>query len=167
MSISDRYVEIVATVKAAYGSLDEPNYAFAESRLQNLRQHPVIGDLMMRWFVHDVTDLNNHIALHLKVLHAEGSCVVCLSLVDKWAMLFRLGHKSQVYSEVIGPTQFGASSSERAIIELLQKYGFKLLSKAEAALPLPMKFFNTERDEARVYHAVVADDGVVPEVLLH
>jgi len=167
MSDTGRFEEIVATVKAAYGSLEEPNYTFAEKRLRDLRKHPVISDLMTRWFVHDETDLNDHIALHLKVLHAEGSCVACLSLVDSWAMLFRLGHESEIYKEVIDPTQLGASSSERDIIDLLHKHGFKLLSKAEAALPIPMSLFNTERDEVRVYHAVVADDGVVPEVLLH
>ena len=166
MKRTGRFAEIVATVKAAFGSLDEPNYAFAEERLRNLRQHPVIADLMARWFVRDETDLNNHMALHLKVRHAEGCCVVCLSLVDKWAMLFRLAHESQVYEEVIHPAQPVLSSSERDIVELVQKHGFNLLSKAEAALPIPMNLFSTERDDVRIYHAVIADDGVVPEVLL-
>ena len=58
-------------------------------------------------------------------------------------------------------------TEERDIIALLQKHGFKLLSKAEAALPIPMSLFNTERGEVRVYHAVVADSGMLPEVLLH
>lgn len=183
MSDTGRFEEILATVKAAYGSLEEPNYTFAQKRLRKLRQHPIIGDLMARYFVRDETDLNNDLALRLRVLHDEGSCAVCLSLVDRWAMFFRLAHESRVYADnwalllnlaygrgylgVIDSSCSGASASEQDIIELLHKHGFKLLSKAEAALPLPMNLFDTERDEARVYHAVVADDGETPEVLLH
>lgn len=166
MSDTSRLDAILKTVRFAYGSLDEPNYAFAEKRLRKLRQHPVISDLMSRYFVHDETDLNVHVALHLRVLHDEGSCVVCLSLVDDWAMLFRLAHESQIYERVIGLKCPETTSSEKDIAELIQRHGFKLLTKAEAALPVPMNLLNTERNDTRVYHAVIADDGVVPEVLL-
>lgn len=166
MSGTSRLDDILATVRAAYGSLDEPNYAFAEVRLRKLRHHPIISDLMSRYFVRDETDLNDHVALHLRVLHDEGSCVVCLSLVDDWAMLFRLAHESRVYEEVIEPFCPGVLSPEQDIVELLQNYGFELLTKAEAASLISMNLFNTERNDARVYHAVIADDGLVPEVLL-
>ncbi len=167
MSDTSRLEEILTTIRVAYGSLAEPNYFFVEKRYHNLRRHEVIGDLMSRYFIHDETDLNDHLALHLRVLHSDGNCVVCLSFVDDWAMIFRLARESQLYEEVIGPICHDASSSEQDIANLLQKQGFKLLTKAEAALPVPMNLFNTERDETRVYHAVISDDGVVPEVLLH
>lgn len=166
MSVRSRLDEILATISAAYGNLDEPNYAFAAVRLRKLRHHPVIGDLMSRYFVLDETDLNDHVAIHLRVLHGEGSCVLCLSLVDSWAMLFRLAHESRVYEKIIEPFCPAALSAELHIAELLQGHGFKLLTKGEAAWPVAMNLFNTDREESRIYHAVIADDGIVPDVLL-
>ncbi|HUT57769.1 MAG TPA: hypothetical protein VNA25_07940 [Phycisphaerae bacterium] len=166
MSATERFQEILTTARAAYGDLEEPNYAFAEKRYRNLRRHPFIGDLMSRYLVRDDTDLNDHVSVHLRVLHAEGSAVVCLSFVGNWAMLFRLASESPMYEDVIGPECYRALPPERDIAMLLRNHGFKLLTKAEAALPISMNLFNTDRDETRVYHAIVADDGVVPKVLL-
>lgn len=165
MNTPQRFGEILATIKSAYGSLEEPNYAFAEKRYRALRCHTLVGELMRRYFVRDETDLNGHVSMHLRVLHAEGSVVVCLSFVDNWAMLFRLASEVPVYEEVILPDSSTATNSEREIALLLQNHGCKLLTKDEAAQKVAMNLCDTDRDEALVYHAIVSDDGLVPKVL--
>lgn len=166
MNTTERFHEILATVNAAYGSLDQPHFAFAAERYRKLKCHPVVNDLMSRYFVRDETDLNDHVAMHIRVLHPEGSDVVCLSFVDKWAMLFRLIPNSLLYERIIETGYAGALAPERDIIGLLQENGFKLLTKVEAAQPIAMNLFNTERGDTRIYHAIISDDGVIPQVLL-
>lgn len=166
MSTEARFQEILGTVRDAYGNLEEPIYDFVEQRYAALRHHSIIGDLMSRYYIRDETDLNDHVSMHLRVLHAEGSVVVCLSFIDNWAMLFRLASGSQVYEDVIEPQSSTARTPERDIMSLLQGHGFRLMTKAEAAMPIAMSLFNTDRDEARLYHAIVADDGIVPQALL-
>lgn len=166
MNSRGRVHSILETLKAAYGSLQEPNYAFAPKRYAALRCHPLVGDVMSRYFVKDDTDLNDHVSMHLRVLHAHGSLMLCLSFVDKWTMLFRLEAENPVYTEVIERASHDLLPAEREIMGLLRKHGFRLVTKSEAATPVQMKLFNTDRQEARLYHTIVADDGVVPLVLL-
>jgi hypothetical protein len=163
---AERLQEIMNSLRAAYGSLEEPNYSFAEKRLQSLRHHSLIIDLMSRYSIRDITDLSDHLALHLEVRHAEGANVVCLSCIDHWSMLFRLAFENPIYDKIIEPSCYGALGPERDIVQLLQKYGFKMLTKVEAAFPVSIKLFNTESNQALVYHALISDDGVVPQVLL-
>lgn len=165
MTSANRHEEIVSSIRAAYGSLEKPNYAFAEGRLKTLRGHACVRDLMSRYRVDDQTDLNDHAALHLLVRHDDGGCVVCLSLVAPWAMVFRLERESLLYERVIEASSPEILPAERDVIAQLGRHGFELLTREEAAMPIAINLFNTDREDARVYHAVVSDDSVLPRVL--
>lgn len=166
MNELERSRELLESLVAAYGSLEEPNYSFMEKRYKSLLRHPFLGDLLSRYFVKDDTDLNDDAALHLRVLHNEGSMMVCLSFVDSWAMLFRLEMLNPVYAQVIEPSSSPALLAEREVMTLLEQHGFKLITRREAASHVEMNLFNTNRADACLYHAIVADDGIVPSVLL-
>jgi len=166
MNEPGRAYELLESLMAAYGSLEEPNYSFMEKRYKALLRHPFLTDVMSRYFVKNDTDLNDHASLHLRVLHKDGSTMVCLSFVDNWAMLFRLEVLNPIYAEVIEPSSSRASPADRELIQLLAQHGFKLITRSEAARPIEMNLFNTDKTEARFYHAIIADDGIVPEVLL-
>lgn len=165
MTAGNRHEEIVSSIKAAYGSLEKPSYAFAERRLETLRRHAFVQDLISRYRVDDQTDLNDHAALHLLVRHSEGSCVVCLSLVAPWAMVFRLARESLMYARVIEANSPSILPAERDVVEQLGTYGFKLLTREESAAPIAINLFHTDLEETRVYHAVISDDGVLPQVI--
>ena len=166
MSGHERLPELIESLMLVYGSLEQPNYAFMEKRCKSLLYHAFIVDVMSRYFVKNDTDLNDHASLHLRVLHGDGSLMVCLSFVDNWAMLFRLEKLNPVFTEVIEPTSSPIFPAEREVMHLLEKHGFRLIKKSEAAARIEMNLFNTERTETRLYHAIIADDGIVPKVLL-
>lgn len=92
--------------------------------------------------------------------------MLCLSCVGAFAMLFRMDPGNAIYEAVVDTATEGLWRAERDILALLEKYAFHVLSKCDAALHLDMQLFNTEREECRVYHAVISDDGVIPHVLL-
>jgi hypothetical protein len=96
-------------------------------------------------------------------VHGQGETMVCLSLVGNWAMMFQL--RRDRYSAVIEEDSSGLASADREILRLLAYYGFRLLTGAEAVLPIGINLFDTPRDEARVYHAVISDDGILLDVL--
>ena len=91
--------------------------------------------------------------------------MVCLSFVGNWAMLFRLGKQNPVYTDVIENLSQYIFPAEGEVMGLLNQHGFKLVNKKEAATPIAMNFFNTDKAEARLYHAIISDDGIVPKVL--
>ncbi len=138
-----------------------------EKRYGSLLRHTFVADVMAKYFVKDDTDLNDHAALHLRVRDDTGvTAQVCLSFVSNFALLFRFNGQSLVYAEVVDESTPGLRLLERDILALLQKHRFKLLTKSDAAAPIEMELFNTDKSDARVYHAVVSDDGIVPQVLL-
>jgi hypothetical protein len=166
LNTTERSRELVESLRAAYGNLERPNHSFMEKRYGALLHHPFITDAMSRYFVKNETDLNDHASFHLRVLHDNGSMMVCLSFVDNWAMLFRLEEVNPIYAEVIEPSSSRVLSAEREMMRLLEQHGFTLVTRREAAAPVEMNLFHTDRTESRVYHAIIADDGIVPKVLL-
>ncbi|MCA9101574.1 MAG: hypothetical protein KDA63_10505 [Planctomycetales bacterium] len=157
---------IVEAIRAAYGDLERPNYAFTKKRYKTLIRHDFVADLMATYFVKDDTDLNDHVAVHLRV--RDNHCVtlqLCLSLVSNFAMAFRYDSNGLLYSEVVDGSTADLTDFEREILNRLEKYGFRVLCKSEAAVPIEMNLFNTDANDARVYHAVISDSGLVPDVL--
>jgi hypothetical protein len=165
MSSVERLQELILSVKNAYGSLEQPSHSFMEKRYKSLICHPFVSDVLSRYFIKNDTDLNDHASLHLHILHDDGSMMLCLSFVDNWAMLFRLEKQNPIYSSVLDTSSLHLAGAECEVMKLLNQYGFKLVSREEAAVPIDMNLFNTDRSDVRLYHAIVADDGIVPKVL--
>ena len=163
MENDGRISELLESIRTAYGSLENPNFSFIGIRYEMLLRHPIVADIMSRYFVKNDTDMNAHAALHLRVLHDQGGLMVCLSCVDHWAMLFRLD--DPLYVKVLDDSTLDLLGAERDMLKLLAEHGFKLVSRHEAATPIPLNLFDTDLDETRIYHAIVSDDGVIPEVL--
>lgn len=163
MDASSRRSEIMESVLAAYGNLDAPSFHFQEVRYEQLLKHQVVFELLGRYFVKNETDLNSHAALHLHVVHADGETMVCLSFVGNWAMMFQL--RKGLYSAVIDEHSPAMTPADREIIRLLSKHGFRLLTGAEAVMPVEITLFDTPRDQARVYQALISDDEVLPEAV--
>jgi hypothetical protein len=70
-----------------------------------------------------------------------------------------------MYSHVIASSNDCSTKMEREILALLERYKFKVLRRAEAASPIPMKLFDADPNETIVYHALISDDSVVPQFL--
>lgn len=165
MQCNEIVKELLQSVELSYGSLDNPNYGFMEKRYKTLIRHPFIFEMMSRFFVKNDTDLNDHASLHLKVIHDDGSMMICLSFIDNWAMVFRLDRKSECYSDVLASSSPSLLPGEREAMKLLDQHHFKVVSREDAANPIAMTLFNTDINDARIYHAIIADDGIVPKVL--
>lgn len=159
-----RVEAMIASIKQAYGDLDRPNYSFQERALKNLRRHPLVAEIQKRFPAKDITDLNDHQALHLHI-HEPAGVMLCLSLVSPWAMVFRISPRDQLYECVIDRSATDLSALEINILSLLEQHGFTVVTREEAATPIRMNLFDTDRSDVRVYHALISDDGVVPAVL--
>ena len=158
---------IVDEIIAASGSLEHPSYEFMEKRRKALARDPLVGCLMQRYFVKDDTDLNDHAAIHLRVQDKNGTTVqLCLSFVDHFAVLIRFQNQSLIYQNVVDGSEERLQPIEQDILRLLEEYGFRPLGKSELAAPIEMNLYNTDRNETRVFHAVVDDCGLIPQFLL-
>ena len=167
MSKSYNCDEVVRAIETAYGSLTQPNYTFMKKRCNSLRRHGFVADLMGRYFIKDDTDMNDHAAIHLRVQDSKGVMIeVCLSFVANFAMLFRYETGSLIYNQVLDKESTNLNAIELEVLALLEKHNFTVLTKSEAAAPIEMNLFNTERTDTRIFHAIIGDSGVVPEVLL-
>jgi hypothetical protein len=165
MQQESRLQEILESIKRTYGSLDDPNYSFAEKRYRSLLRHPFVLSMMKTYHVLDQTDLNDHVALHLEILHKDGSMLICLSCVDSWVMIFRL--ETQHFPEVkILEASSDLLPAERDVVDMLFKHGFKQITREEASTRIDMNLCDTDRSEARLYHALISDDGTLPFFLL-
>jgi hypothetical protein len=155
--------EVVQSLEAAYGDLALPDLSSQERRYRLLVTHGIVFEMMRRFFVKDETDLNDHMAVHLHLCAPRCNLMVCLSLVEPWCMVFRMQHDEEVYDSVIEDTP--RSGPEAEVVLLLERHDFRIVGRQLAAMPLRMSLPNTDDDDVRIYHGIVSDDGIVPEVL--
>ncbi len=159
--------EMLSRILEAYGDMQHPDCSFMERRYQELLGHPFVNELMADCSVRDVTDLNDHAALHLLVgLAANANVEVCLSFVSNYAMVFRLQKGSRVYQSVVTRSTPDLHKLEMKIMDFLERYDFRIVSRQEAATPIRMQLFETDLQDTTIYHALISDCGIIPSVLL-
>ena len=75
-------------------------------------------------------------------------------------MLMRLTERSTL--EVINPDAAEKSATEELIMRLITKNGIHLFDKMNLEIPIDLKLFDTELQNARVYQALFSDRDVLP-----
>jgi hypothetical protein len=80
-------------------------------------------------------------------------------------MVFRIVPGELIYERVLDGEASDLFPMEARILFLLEQHGFTVMTREEAATPLKMNLFSTDRSDVRLYHALISDDGVIPAVL--
>lgn len=154
-------------ISEAYGPMDKPSFEFEKEERRRSAYEPFLRDLAacllmdtQGFFkIASITDVNSDHGFAF-IIQGIGEWWLQLSFVGLYAVLMRLTERSTL--EVINPDAAKKSATEELIIRLITKNGIHLLDKETLEIPIDLKLFDTELQNARVYQALFSDRDVLP-----
>jgi hypothetical protein len=152
--------EILARIRSAYGSLDQPEFHFVGRALNERPYNALIQQLEGAFSVEHDTDPNDDVSF-VYLLSADGRrWMLRLSMVGPYALLLRL-HEDHLV-EVISPREPSSDALEEQVFILLSGNGIRVLAKDELMRRVPLRLFNARPGNVRIYHALFEDTDVLP-----
>lgn len=152
--------ELLSRIKKVYGSFDVPNFSFVGEAIDSRPHEDIISKITALGFAcEENTDPNCDVSFNYQLYRGGRSWDLALSMVGPFALVTR-GAYSWGPLAPITPNEPGLSKPERKLHAALCSYGLQLLSKEELEEPIPLKLFNTDPGDVRVYQALFSDVGI-------
>lgn len=153
---------ILKDLQATCGDLSKPNFAFAEERYKKDIHGTVVRDLMVRFFVKNLTDLNDDVSYQLHVKGRQSEWIVWLSLVGPYALITRISGDPPRMGAPESSSIRSEDSEESDLKDVLGRNNLLLLDRSVAESPVSIALFNTEPENTKVYQALFSDRDVLP-----
>ncbi len=147
-------------VKSVYGSLDDPSYVKIYEVMVQRPYDQLVQELAICFRVTDITDVNEDVSFQYELTQREDGWVLELSAVGPYAVFSR--YEEQGGRCIITPESDDLTSAERQVIDLLQRYGLRVMGRTELDVPVRLKLFVTEPEKVRLYHALFSDNDSFP-----
>lgn len=152
--------EIMTSLLDKYGSLEKPTFFFVESALAKRPYDAIVRKLAKYFNVEETTDPNEDVSFVFALSQGVDSWLLQLSMIGPYAII--LGDY-----EVVASDSDEQSESEKKILEVLLNNNIQVLNASCLSQPVPLKLFNTDLDNVRVYQALFSDVDALPQQLLH
>ncbi len=156
-------VDITAVVEAVarrYGSVSERDYSFVIEALAARPYADLVHRLATLVDIEETTDPNDDVSFRYVVTQEGDAWYMSLSMVGPYGLLLRLSDRGA--HEVIADLASAESDREAEILALLEHAGIHLLSREAAEQPITLRRPGADEDEARIYHAVISDEPLLP-----
>jgi hypothetical protein len=157
--------DISRDVLEAYGSLDQPNFAFEQDprrlawyreALEEIAAHFLL-DMPGQFTLANVTDANCD---HACVLQITGvrTWLFRLSLVGRYAVLLRASEST------LKPLTLEEATEEHEFfcLDVLRRNGIRILSSEILERPIALNLLDTDIADMCLYQALFLDDDVLP-----
>ncbi|MGW2539963.1 hypothetical protein ACWC5I_03610 [Kitasatospora sp. NPDC001574] len=126
---------VLADSRRSYGSLRDPDFAFATRTYQQQPYKALVDNLSGFAEVRDNTHLDSDVCFYYEVSTASGSWHLLLSMVGPYAMLFRAPRAHWWSSRVVlTPIVDDFRADEIRIHGLFSEWGFTFLSGAQSKI---------------------------------
>lgn len=151
---------VVEAVARRYGSVSEPDYSFVTKALAARPYADLVHRLAALVDVEETTDPNDDVSFRYVLTREGDAWAVSLSMVGPYGLLVRLSEPGG--HEVITDRATAESDREAKILALLEDAGIHLLSREAAERPIALRRPGDEDEQARIYHAVISDEPLLP-----
>lgn len=152
--------KLYETIKRAYTSLEVPNFSFIEKALDANPYIEVITSLQQKFSVEDKTDINYDISFSLLIDSNNESWLLQLSMVGRYAALFRLTKSGDIETTVTNC--HSENYYENEILNLLVLSDIELLSQQTMAKSINFKRIDSCQSRFNLYQVLFVDTEVMP-----
>lgn len=153
---------IFNAIVLCYGSLEQPDFSFAEKAMAAGAWDSLVHELRERITIDEITDLNNDVSRTFQVrIDGRHVATLQLSFVGPYAVYFR--HEGWPWKEIfVDRTENARNDVEAFVVDTCEKHGVSLLGLDILRTPATLKLFDTESDRVRIYQALFSDVEFVP-----
>lgn len=152
--------EIMTFIRRRYKSLENPNFSFVAESISKYPYEDLIRQIRTYFQVQEETDPNEDVSFSYSLFREQDQWILRISMIGPYAVLLRVG-KSDA-SEIVSCTVRMLSISEKELMNILADNGIRLLDHDTLCLPIPLKLFNAEPENTRVYQALFTDSDFLP-----
>lgn len=152
--------EVIAFIRSKYGSLESPNFSFVGEALSGRPYEDLIKRIGRLCAVEEDTDPNDDVSFGYILTAGEQQWLLRISMLGPYGVFFRLTNGDEM--EIIEGERQAASTFEKEVLSLLSDTGVRLLSLEELSLRVPLKLFNADPEDVRLYQALFADIETLP-----
>lgn len=148
-------------VESAYGSLENPDFAFVKRGFSSRPYDPVIKRLRDYAVVEELTEADDDVCFSYLLKGRAALWKLDLSLVGRFGLFARLKARPG-REDMLAAGRTDLVDFEVKMIDILKTGGVRVLGSEELATPMPLSLFNTPRDAVRVYQAFFSDRPKLP-----
>ncbi|WP_139334181.1 MULTISPECIES: hypothetical protein [Acidiphilium] len=149
--------EIITDILGAYRDLTNPDFSWVIQKYQSQPYKKNIISMIEHGFsVDEETDLNEDVSVNLYVQKDEEHYVLKLSLVGKYAVLFRADLQG-IY-HILSYEDIESSHALRLLTKNFARDEITFLDASIIELPIGLHLFNTEIEDTTFYNALFADE---------
>lgn len=152
--------EVLKLIRQRYRSLESPDFSFVEAALAWHPYETVMSIFHQRFQVEEDTDPNDDVSFGYLLTKGQQRWILRISMLGPYAVLLRLDESDN--AAVIHATTTELSALEKELTATLTDHGIHLLGLEVLLHPVPIRLFNTERENTRVYQALFSDCDVLP-----
>jgi len=147
-------------VSKAYGSFEEPNFAFVSEAIANQPYRHLLAALSTIFSITVDMDPNYDVGWLFNLDGPNGEPVgLWLSMVGPYAVLIRtIGQNQYTIVEPATPT----TQNERNVLDMLEKFGVHALDRKTLEAPIHLALFNAAPENVRFFQALFTDTDVLP-----
>ena len=154
-------VGIRSSIQSKYGNPDDPNFDFIQPRPPDYISNGLEEFRRGGFDVAYLGDLSVDVSYVYKLKRDGKAWRLCLSMVGRYAALFRLNRNSAVIT-----TGAGATPTEREILRFLEAIHYTLLGRRTLSCPSNLKRMR-QLQESRahpivIWHALFREDVRLP-----
>ncbi len=153
--------EFLSRIKEVYRTLDEPDFSFVMEAIRSRPYEDVISEVVTTLGLasEEYSDPNDDVSFQYHLSRGRENWALQLSMVGPFAVVARIGDR---WGRILVQSDPSLSELEREFLAILRSYGFHLLSKEELEQPVPLRLYNTDPGDVRVYQALFSDMDVLP-----
>lgn len=156
-----KYREIVC---AAYKDLDHPDFSFVKKVLHARPYEPLIRKLRDFFAIEELSEAEDDVCFSYLLKGQTALWKLDLSVVGPYGILVRLRNPVRATDFLVldQTDRIDLTGPERKVLDLLRLSGIKLLGVDELSISVPITLYNTEKSQAKLYHALFSDREALP-----
>jgi len=160
MMNAEEVQEVMDVIRRHYKSLQCPDFSFVRETLAKRPYEKVIQQISHHFQVEEDTDPNDDVSFGYVLTKGGEQWVLRISMLGPYAVVLRLHQPTGV--EVLAHRAQVSSRAEKALITTLADQSIRLLDRDALRMPVPMRLFNAEPENTRVYQALFTDTDSLP-----
>ncbi|MBI1925548.1 hypothetical protein HYR99_15005 [Candidatus Poribacteria bacterium] len=128
--------------------------------MSTYRYQAIVDELGNIVEVEEDTDANDDVSFCYLLVKGNKRWSLNISMIGPYAVLMRINHLRRF--EIAYPDDGNLSQLENEITKILQKNSITLLPRYLLECPVPLKLYNTEPENVKIYQALFTDTDILP-----
>lgn len=151
---------VMDVIRSNYKSLQSPDFSFVRDTIAKRPYEKILRQISKHFQVEEDTDPNDDVSFGYVLTKGGERWVLRISMLGPYAVLLRLHQAARI--EVMAHRAQVSSSADKELITTLADNSIRLLDRDALLIPVPMRLFNAEPENTRVYQALFTDTDILP-----